>query len=416
MRTFSFHTIAGLLAVGLVFGVNFAQAQAGTLDPKFGTDGTVTTIFTGAGSPVMMPIGAVQQASGDIVVLSQFDFVADSGTQIGLTRYTAAGKLDPTFGSKGSTITHFSSFTFDPFAFALEPNGKILVAGSVSGTDTFGLAQFTANGVLDATFGTNGVATAVTGADFPSAFLLQPNGQILMGGFKDGGKKTPGSLSLVRFNSNGALDPTFGTAGIALVTPAQISGPQALALLSDGDYLAVGAMSGTVLELSSTGVLLSTVTAGTLTASSPLAGLESSPTIFEPNGDYLVASLHCEEDSDCGPTNTKVRLFGETGVQDSAFSSTPFGLGAGGSNTPQALAVQSNGQVVVGGFIANASPIFGGIARLDANGDLDTTFGNGGTVTVDNDVTGLLIDTNGDILAIEGTGNDGIVLAAYLAN
>jgi hypothetical protein len=38
MRTFTFHMIAGLLAVGLVFGVNFAQAQAGTLDPKFGTD------------------------------------------------------------------------------------------------------------------------------------------------------------------------------------------------------------------------------------------------------------------------------------------------------------------------------------------------------------------------------------------
>jgi hypothetical protein len=70
MKTFSFHTIAGLLAVGLAFGVNFAQAQAGTLDTTFGTGGTVTTIFTGAGSPVMLPIGAVQQASGDIVVLS----------------------------------------------------------------------------------------------------------------------------------------------------------------------------------------------------------------------------------------------------------------------------------------------------------------------------------------------------------
>ena len=112
----------------------------------------------------------------------------------------------------------FSSFTFDPLAFALEPNGKILVAGSVSGTDTFSLAQFTANGVLDTTFGTDGVATAVTGADFPSVFLLQPNGQILMGGFHDGGKKTPGALSLVRLNSNGALDPTFGTAGIAPVS------------------------------------------------------------------------------------------------------------------------------------------------------------------------------------------------------
>src|ERR1700689_5113426 len=316
MKTFSFHTIAGLLTVGLAFGVNFAQAQAGTLDPNFGTGGTVTTIFTGAGSPVMLPIGVVQQASGDVVVLSQFDFAADVGTQIGLMRYTAIGKLDKTFGTKGSTITNFSSFTFDPFAFALEPNGKILVAGFVTGGNNFGLAQFTANGVLDTTFGTDGVATAVTGADFPSAFLLQPNGQILMGGFKDGGRHTPGSLSLVRFNSNGALDPNFGTAGIALVTPAPLLGPQALALLSNGDYLAVGengdAHVGTVVELSSTGELLPTVTAGTLTASSPLAGLEPFPTIFEPNGDYLVASLHCEGGSDCGGTDTKVQLFGET--------------------------------------------------------------------------------------------------------
>jgi uncharacterized delta-60 repeat protein len=418
MRTFSFsfHTIAGLLAVGLTFGVNFAHAQAGTLDPKFGTDGTVTTIFTGAGSPVMLPIGAVQQASGDIVVLSQFDFVDDVGTQIGLTRYTSAGVLDTMFGTKGSAITNFSSFTFDPFAFALEPNGKLLVAGSVSGTDTFGLAQFTANGVLDPTFGTDGVATAVTGADFPSAFLLQPNGQILMGGFKDGGKKTPGALSLVRFNSNGALDPTFGTAGIALVTPAPILGPQALALLSNGDYLAVGengdAVVGTVVELSSTGELLSTVTAGTLTASGPLAGLEPFPTIFEPNGDYLVAQLAPDGKF---AHDVTVSRFTETGTLDTTFNSTKFGFGTG-TDTPQALAVQSNGQVVVGAFIGNTSPIFGGIARLDTNGELDTTFGSGGTLTVDNNVTALLIDTNGDILAIEGTGNDGIVVAAYLAN
>jgi uncharacterized delta-60 repeat protein len=415
MRTFSSHTIAGLLAVGLSFAVNFAHA-AGTLDPKFGTDGTVTTIFTGAGSPVMMPIGAVQQASGDIVVLSQFDFVADSGTQIGLTRYTAAGKLDPTFGSKGSTITNFSSFTFDPLAFALEPNGKILVAGFVSGTDTFGLAQFTANGVLDTTFGTDGVATAVTGADFPSVFLLQPNGQILMGGFHDGGKKTPGALSLVRLNSNGALDPTFGTAGIALVSPAPILGPQALALLSNGDYLAVGengdAVVGTVVELSPTGKLLSTVTAGTLAASSPLAGLEPFPTIFESNGDYFVAQLAADGKF---LHEVTVSRFTETGTLDTTFSSTKFGFGTG-TDTPQALAVQSNGQVVVGAFIGNASPIFGGIARLDTNGELDSTFGSGGTLTVDNNVTALLIDTNGDIVAIEGTGNDGIVVAAYLAN
>jgi uncharacterized delta-60 repeat protein len=430
VRTFTFHMIAGLLAVGLVFGVNFAQAQAGTLDPNFGTDGTVTTIFTGAGSPVMLPIGAAQQASGDIVVLSEFDFVAGEGTQIGLTRYTSAGKLDTTFGTKGSTITKFSSFTFQPFAFALEPNGKILVAGTEAGTPgtpsgitQFGLAQFTANGKLDTTFGTDGVATTAfaAGADAPSAFLLQPNGQILTGGFKDGGRHTPGSLSLVRFNSNGALDPNFGTTGIALVTPAPILGPQALALLSNGDYLAVGengdAHVGTVVELSSTGELLPTVTAGTLAASSPLAGLEPFPTIFESNGNYIVAQPRSTGGENSHRTDVQVSRFSETGMLDTTFADIPFPFGTTANNTPQALAVQSNGQVVVGGLeLATGGPNFGGIARLDTNGDLDTTFGSGGTLTVDNDVTALLIDTNGDILAIEGTGNDGIIVAAYLAN
>jgi uncharacterized delta-60 repeat protein len=159
--------------IGFAGGLGVAQT-AGTLDTTFGIGGTVTTIFTGAGSPVMLPIGAAQLASGDIVVLSEFDFVSDEGTQIGLTRYTPAGKLGTTFGTKGSTITNFSSFTFDPFAFALEPNGKILVAGFVSGGNNFGLAQFTANGVLDTTFGTDGVASAVTGADFPSARWILP--------------------------------------------------------------------------------------------------------------------------------------------------------------------------------------------------------------------------------------------------
>jgi uncharacterized delta-60 repeat protein len=410
-----------------VFGVNFAQAQAGTLDTRFGTDGTVTTIF----GETMLPIGAAHQANGDIVVLSEFDFVEGEGTQIGLTRYTPAGKLDKTFGTKGSTITNFSSFTFQPFAFALEPNGKILVAGTVGGSASgvleFGLAQFTANGVLDTTFGTDGVAMTnfVAGLDAPDAFLLQPNGQILMGGFKDGGRHTSGSLSLVRFNSNGALDPTFGTGGVALITPAQIAGPQALALLSNGDYLAVGqngdGQAGAVVELTSTGELTSGVIAGTVTASlkasSPLAGLEPFPTIFESNGDYVVAQPRHAGGENSHRTDVQVSRFSETGTLDTTFADTPFVFGTTANNTPQALAVQSNGQVVVGGLeLATGGPNFGGIARLDTHGELDTTFGSGGTLTVDNNVTALLIDKNGDILAIEGTGNDGIVVAAFLGN
>jgi len=180
-----------------------------------------------------------------------------------------------------------------------------------------------------------------------------------------------------------------------------------------------------LVELSSTGELLSTVTAGTLTASSPLpltassplAGLEPFPTIFESNGDYVVAQPRHTGGENSHRTDVQVSRFSETGTLDTTFADTAFPFGTTANNTPQALAVQSNGQVVVGGLeLATGGPNFGGIARLDTNGELDTTFGSGGTLTVDNNVTALLIDKNGDILAIEGTGNDGIVVAAYLAN
>jgi hypothetical protein len=77
---------------------------------------------------------------------------------------------------------------------------------------------------------------------------------------------------------------------------------------------------------------------------------------------------------------------------------------------PKAVAVIPWSDPAVSG-----GPNFGGIARLDTNGELDATFGGGGTLTVDNNVTALLIDKNGDILAIEGAGNDGVVVAAYLS-
>jgi uncharacterized delta-60 repeat protein len=414
---------AVLTAVTLgLMGGNIALAQAaGTLDPTFGSGGTVTTTFTGAGSPVMIPYSALEQPNGDIVVLSQFDFVNDFGTQIGLTRYTSAGVLDTTFGTKGSTITNFSTLTFDPFAFALEPNGDLLVAGSVgndSGILQFGLARFTAAGVLDTTFGADGVATTAftAGSDGPSAFLLQPNGQALMGGFLDGGKTTSGSLSLVRFNSNGALDATFGTAGVALFK-GTIAGPNALAQLSNGDYLAVGENSkganGTVVEISSTGVLQPTVTAGTLTATSPLNSFTIFPTLFESNGNFLVCVATAPSKF---VHEVAVSLYSEAGVKSTSFASTNIELGGKPDAQCEAMAVQANGQVVVGGDVLSASPIFGGLDRLDTNGVLDTTFGSGGIVATDGDVEALLIDANGNIDAIEGTGNDAIVVARYLAN
>jgi hypothetical protein len=130
-----------------------------------------------------------------------------------------------------------------------------------------------------------------------------------------------------------------------------------------------------------------------------------------------VAQAVCIGESQCLGNEVKAERFSETGVEDSSFSSTPVTFNSPQEESvPQALALRSNGQVVVGGLVNDASPIFGGLARLDTNGNLDTTFGNGGTVTTDNSVSGLLIQTDGNIVAVEQLGSTGIVVARYLAN
>src|SRR5580704_2907072 len=185
MKTRTFHTIAGLLAICFTFGVSSAQAQAGSLDTTFGTGGTVTTSFADG----VASVGAFEQSSGDIVAIAQVNFVNQVGTGIGLVRYTSAGELDTSFGTNGITITTFDAIGFDPIGFAVQPNGDILVGGvatNKAGQHGFGLARYTSNGVLDTTFGTNGLVAIKVGSrsDAPSALLLQPNGQIVMGGFE----------------------------------------------------------------------------------------------------------------------------------------------------------------------------------------------------------------------------------------
>jgi len=189
-------------------------------------------------------------------------------------------------------------------------------------------------------------------------------------------------------------------------------------LLSNGDYLAVGengnGTPGVVVEFSSTGVLQSTVTPGTVVAALSSSQGGESPTIFQPNGDYIVAwTTATNHDL---TTSANVARFSETGTQDCTFSSFPFTFGGEKKSSPTAIALQANGQVVVGGAVNGAAPIYGGLARLDSNGDLDTTFGSGGTLTLDNSVSGLLMQTDGKIVAVEQVSATGIVVARYLAN
>src|SRR5580658_7580261 len=213
VRTFATaNVVAAVICV--LPGLGVAQT-AGHLDQGFGTGGVVTTSF-GMGNP----LGAFEQANGDIVVVSTFSEPTTAQTAIGLLRYTSPGQPDATFGANGSTVTTFpGGVNVTPIGFAQQSDGAFLVAVQVVPGD-MGLARFTANGVLDTTFGSAGTVTInIPGSDVPSVLLLQPNGQIVLAGVAGSGRKTvPNKLALVRFNSNGTPDPTFGSNGPALTT------------------------------------------------------------------------------------------------------------------------------------------------------------------------------------------------------
>jgi uncharacterized delta-60 repeat protein len=401
---------ASALAVVVAFASGSAMAQPpGSLDTTFGSGGLVLSNFNFNVSPLT----AIEQPSGDIVVVAGFNNQTIATEAIALVRYTPSGKLDTTFGSKGVALAAFTDFINSPTSVAVLPNGDIIVVGfseTTSGGFQFAMARFTPNGALDSTFGSGGLVTVQPPGVQPAASVVmaQPNGQILVAGSVIGqNKTTPGGTVLGRYNSNGSLDATFGTGGF-IEAPTAAGAPTALALLADGSYLAVGGTA--VVQFSSTGVLQSTVTPQSVVATSLPAAFAVNPVVFLPGGEFIIGQT-----VGAGFQRTDDQIFrvSETGGVDSTFISTPFGFPGVKKSSPQALAVQSNGQILVGGV-----PF--GMARLNGNGSLDPTFGNGGTVeTPGAQVTGLMIQNDGKILAIGAGGPNGteqLVLARYLPN
>jgi len=420
LRTFA--TVNVVAAVICVLPGRGVAQTAGHLDPGFGTGGVVTTSF-GMGNP----LGAFEQANGGIVVVSTFSEPTTAQTAIGLLRYTSTGQPDATFGANGRTVTTFpGGVNVTPIGFAQQSDGAFVVAVQVVPGD-MGLARFTANGVLDTTFGIAGTVTInIPGSDVPTVLLLQPNGQIVLAGVVGSGRKTvTNNTVLLRFNSNGTPDSTFGSNGTVL-TPGQ--GPSSVALLSNGDYLVLGAETGGT-EFGPTGALLATVTPGPVV----IAATNGFASAVQPDGESIMVSS--VSGAGRGTSDAEAVLFSETGTADSSFITTPFTYDAPGTvlttlnnrSTADAVAIQSNGQILVGGGLTGSAaeppPGVFGLARLNANGSLDSTFGSGGIVTTgfpgSANMSSLLVETNGDIVAVgsvfnRSTSVESIGIARYL--
>jgi len=135
----------------------------------------------------------------------------------------APGDLDTSFSGDGRVSTLTSPDTFVARAVAMQPDGRIVVAGyscntgtcGPTGDSSFRLLRYTSDGGLDTDFGQGGMVTTTVGAGRSQAFdvIVRADGSIVAGGVASADASDPGSFALVGYKANGALDPSFGTGG-----------------------------------------------------------------------------------------------------------------------------------------------------------------------------------------------------------
>ncbi len=187
--------------------------------------------------------GIVIQPDGKIIIGGVYSIF--SGPQFLLIRYLPDGTLDPSFGEGGIAKISYpqSTRSYDINSVVLQKDGKIIIAGvtGVMGYDEFlTVARINTDGSLDHSFGNEGAAVTKFGNDALRAYsaIIQSDGKIVAVGSNNYGNAYNRPL-VARYLPNGVLDSTFGTNGLQS-TILDYSVPHAATLQPDGKIIAVG--------------------------------------------------------------------------------------------------------------------------------------------------------------------------------
>ena len=366
----------------------------------------------GGGANPVNDDGAVAvtiQGDGRIVAAGNSYAGASYDRNFALARYNPDGSLEATFGAGGKVTTNIANDD-RVVAVAVQSDGKIVAVGySYDGFDNFTLARYDSSGSLDATFGYGGkVKTALGGG--AQAVALQGDGGIVAAGYSDNG--AGGTLALVRYRSDGALDNTFGAGG-KVVTADVDGGASDVALQADGKIVAVGNSSNgggyqnfILARYHSSGSLDNTFGAGgkvtmvstyhdTLTA----VALQTDGMIVAAGSSYDVA----------GGYDLALRRFNSDGSPDNTFGTDGKVLATVRGLYPLRASVvpsPGDGKIVVAGY--SDSDLV--LARYNGDGSPDTAFGTGGKVTAATSSIGVLVSE----MAVQSDGKIVVVGRSYI--
>ena len=231
---------AGIISTNI--GDQFALVRYntnGSLDTSFDSDGIVTTTI---GNNYDNAFSVAIQSDGKILA-GGFSYNG-SNQDFALVRYNTNGSLDNTFDADGMVTTPLGTSDDYASSIAIQSDGKIVAAGfsNDSANYDFALARYNTNGSLDVTFDSDGKVTTSIGIaqDFAHSIAIQSDGKIVAGGGSGNGW-TYNDFALVRYNTNGSLDNTFGSSGIVTTTfLGSNCEARFLILQSDGKIVAAG--------------------------------------------------------------------------------------------------------------------------------------------------------------------------------
>ena len=430
-------TLLGLLvSLGLV---GAAHAAPGDLDTTFSGDGLLIENSLASTSVNAIAI----DGEGRIVV------VGGSGGSFAVLRYNRNGVIDRTFGGTGIVLTGVGGASSAVAnAVAIRGDGRIMVAGrSGGGANRVGLARYNGNGTLDTTFSADGIHVTdfgdppVTGGGQASGVALLADGRIVVVG------SAGGNFAVLRLNANGTPDTTFGPPGAANGFAFRDAGgpadrAAAVAVAPDGRVVVAGTgqLSGRsvfVWDYINDGLFSFVGPGGADQNSAQHAFIGGGGTsaqaralAIQPDGKVILAGeLSISTVAGQLPAQLVSRDFAIARFNPDGSMDTTFGAGGlrtidfGPHSSAFAVAVQIDGKIVVAGEV---DPVSGfsnrdfAVARLNADGSLDSTFSGDGRVitsfTGGNDSAAAVAvqPTDGRIVAA-GVADSRMALARYHA-
>jgi uncharacterized delta-60 repeat protein len=366
----------------LALSANTARGAAGDLDSSFDLDGRAT-----AGAGYALGRGVVVQADGKIVV-GGWDIYAG----FLLARFNIDGSPDPSFGTDGVVVPRIGT---QARALALQPDGKILVAGSTTvdhagdEDEDFAIARFEPDGDLDPTFGNGGVAVTDVhvSQNYANAIAVQTDGRIVIVGAAEPTNDYRDNFAVLRYTASGVLDTTFSSDGWLTTGFAahEEDSAQGVAVQPDGAIVVVGwtRVSGderfAVARYTSSGKLDKSFSGdGKVTT----GGKSDNAYAVAIQGNRRIVVVGDTWDGDQG--DFAVVRYRSDGSLDTSFSSdgkltTSFGHGSGIERC-YAVALQPDRRIVAVGTSEQSDFA---VVRYDVDGSLDKTFSGDGKLHFD---------------------------------